>query len=87
VARADIPPLETIRDADRLLPYVRRVARETYFDPDWLWNFCKGMQEAGLPTERTIDALERQHTANRLPWHMRLWRRIQIKLVKGFWDY
>ena len=85
--RADIPPLETIRDHEVLEPYVRRVARETWFDPDWLWNFCKGMQDAGLPTERTLDALRRQHEANRLPLLARLFRRVHLKVARGFWDY
>ncbi len=87
MSRADIPPLDTIRDAGRLMPIIRRIARETYFDPDWLWNFAKGMQDAGLPTERTVEALQRQLAANRLPLTGRLWRRIHLKAVKGFWDY
>ena len=87
MSRADIPPLDTIRDSGALEPYVRRVARETWFDPDWLWNFCKGMQAAGLPTERTLEALRRQHEANRLPFLARLFRRVHLKVVRGFWDY
>ncbi len=84
---ADIPAPETVRDYDLLAPHVRRVARETWFDPDWLWNFVKGMQNAGLPTETTLAALQRQHRQHRLPWAKRLWRRIQIKAVKGYWWY
>ncbi|MBI3972209.1 MAG: hypothetical protein HY332_13050 [Chloroflexi bacterium] len=84
--RADIPPRETVRDYDVLEPHVRRIARETWFDPDWLWNFCKGMQDAGQPTERTVAALERQHAANRLSFGQRLSRRLQLK-AKGYWDY
>ena len=87
MSRADIPPLESIRDHQILEPYVRRVARETWFDPDWLWNFCKGMQDAGVPTATTLAALERQRLHHRLPLPKRLWRRVQIKAVKGFWDY
>jgi hypothetical protein len=87
MARADIPAPDSVRDYAVLEPHVRRAARETYFDPDWLWNFVKGMQDAGLPTERTLDALRRQHEANKLPPSKRLWRRVQIKVLKGFWDY
>jgi hypothetical protein len=87
VSRADIPPPDQVRDYDVLAPHVRRAAVETWFDPDWLWNFCKGMQDAGLPTEQTLAALQRQHRAHRLPWHKQLVRRIHIKVVKGFWDY
>jgi len=87
MARSDIPPLTSIRDYQVLEPHVRRAARETWFDPDWLWNFCKGMQDAGLPTERTLAALQRQHQANRLPDSKRLFRLIHLKAVKGFWDY
>lgn len=85
--RADMPAPNSVRDYDVLNPLVRRIAVETWFDPDWLWNFAKGMQDAGLPTERTMDALRRQHAAHRLPRLKRLWRRVQIKVVKGFWDY
>ena len=84
---ADIPAPHTIRDYDLFLPHVRRAARETWFDPDWLWNFVKGMQDAGLPTERTLAALRRQHDAHRLAPHKRLLRLAHLKLVKGFWDY
>ena len=87
MARADIPTPDQVRDYVLLEPHVRRAAVETWFDPDWLWNLVKGMQDAGLPTERTLDALRRQHQAHRLPLSTRLWRRIQIKVVKGFWDY
>ena len=87
MSRADIPPLDTVRDRTLLEPHVRRAARETWFDPDWLWNFVKGMQDAGLPTERTLAALRRQHDAHRLPAHKRLLRLAHLKLLKGFWDY
>jgi hypothetical protein len=87
MGRADIPPLETLRDSAVLEPYVRRAARETWFDPDWLWNFCRGMQDAGLPTERTLEALQRQHQVHRLPWPKRALRRVHLKAVRGFWDY
>ncbi|HXI15108.1 MAG TPA: hypothetical protein VNM48_01965 [Chloroflexota bacterium] len=87
MARSDIPTPDQVRDYALLEPQVRRAAVETWFDPDWLWNFVKGMQDAGLPTERTLDALRRQHQAHRLPLPTRLWRRVQIKVVKGFWDY
>lgn len=87
MSRADIPDRGTIREYEMLEPHVRRTARETWFDPDWLWNFCKGMQDAGFPTQRTLEALHRQHRANRLPWATRLWRRIQLKVIRGFWDY
>lgn len=87
MARADIPPLDTIRDREVLEPLVRRTARETWFDPDWLWSFAKGMQDAGLPTERTRDALERQRVAHRLPAGKRLLRFVHLKAVKGYWDY
>ena len=85
--RADIPAPETVRDHAILEPHVRRAARETWFDPDWLWNFCKGMQDAGLPTERTLQALQRQHQMHRLPWHLRLYRLYHLKVTKGFPDY
>ena len=84
---ADIPPPRTIRDWHVLAPHVRRAARETWFDPDWLWSFCKGMQDAGLPTETTLAALQRQHRHHRLPLPKRLWRRVHLKVVKGFWAY
>ena len=87
MARADIPPLETVRDRAVLEPHVRRAARETWFDPDWLWNFVKSMQDAGLPTERTLAALQRQHTAHRLPPLKRVLRLAHLKVAKGFWDY
>ncbi|HEX2036093.1 MAG TPA: hypothetical protein VHS99_18080 [Chloroflexota bacterium] len=87
MAAKDIPPLETIRDYQLLAPHVRLAARETWFDPDWLWNFCKGMQDAGLPTEQTLAALQRQHHVHRLPLTKRLLRRVHLKVVKGFWDY
>lgn len=87
MARADIPPPDTIRDYSILEPHVRRAAAETWFDPDWLWNFVKGMQDAGLPTERTLEALRRQHLVHRLPRHKRLLRAVHLKVVKGFWDY
>lgn len=84
---ADIPAPQTIRDYELFLPHVRRAARETWFDPDWLWNFVKGMQDVGLPSESTRAALERLHRQHRLPWSKRLLRRVQIKVVKGFWHY
>ena len=84
---ADIPPPESVRDYAILAPHVRRAARETWFDPDWLWNFCKGMQDAGLPTETTLAALHRQHQHHLLPLPKRLLRRVHLKVVKGFWDY
>ena len=87
MAREDIPPLGSVRDGAALEPHVRRAARETWFDPDWLWNFVKGMQDAGLPTERTLAALQRQHAAHRLPLHKRLIRRVHLKVVKRFWEY
>lgn len=87
MARADIPPLDTIRDWQVLEPHVRKAARETWFDPDWLWNFCKGMQDAGLPTERTLAALHRQHQAHRLTPTKRIIRFVQLRVSKGFWDY
>ena len=87
MARADIPPLESIRDRDVLEPLVRRTARETWFDPDWLWSFAKGMQDAGLPTESTLAALERQRAAHELPLVKRLVRLVQLKAIKGYWDY
>ena len=87
MARSDIPSLDTIRDAEVLKPLVRRTARETWFDPDWLWNFCKGMQDAGLPTERTIAALERQRQANQLKPGARLYRLLHLKAIRGYWDY
>jgi hypothetical protein len=83
----DLPAPDTVRDYAVLDPHVRRVARETWFDPDWLWNLAKGMQDAGVSTDRTLEALLRQHRAHRLAWHKRLWRRVQIKVVKGFWAY
>jgi hypothetical protein len=85
--RTDIPHPESVRDYALLKPHVRRAARETWFDPDWLWNLCKGMQDAGLPTERTLQALQRQHQMHRLPFWARLYRLYHLKIVKGFWDY
>ncbi len=87
MARSDIPRRDQVRDYAALEPHVRRASRETWFDPDWLWNMCKGMQDAGLPTERTPEALQRQHQAHRLPLAKRLLRLVQLKLVKGYWDY
>ena len=87
MARADIPPLESIRDRERLEPLVRRTARETWFDPDWLWSFVKGMQDAGLPTETTLAALERQRAAHELTFGKRLYRLLHLKTIKGYWDY
>jgi hypothetical protein len=87
MARADLPVVEQIRDHALLAPLVRRTARETWFDPDWLWNFAKGMQDAGLPTERTLAALERQRRANLIPPSKRFLRLVQLKTIKGFWDY
>jgi hypothetical protein len=84
---ADVPAPETIRDYDLLAPLVRRTARETWFDPDWLWRFCQGMQDAGLPTETTLAALERQYRHHRLPFLKRLLRRVHLKVVRGFWAY
>jgi hypothetical protein len=85
--RADLPNIAEIRDHATFAPLVRRTARETWFDPDWLWSFVKGMQDAGLPTERTLAALRRQHQANLLPPGKRLFRLFQLKVIKGFWDY
>ena len=87
MSRADIPPLDSIRDRAALEPHVRRAARETWFDPDWLWNFVKGMQDAGVPTESTLAALKRQHEAHRLTGCKQLFRWFHLKLAKGFWDY
>lgn len=87
MARSDIPIPDQVRDYAVLEPHVRRATRETWFDPDWLWNFCKGMQDAGLPTERTLEALQRQHQAHRLPLPKRLLRLVHLKLIKGYWDY
>ena len=87
MARTDIPPLDSIRDRARLEPLVRRTARETWFDPDWLWSFVKGMQDAGLPTESTLAALERQRAAHALPLRKRLFRVVHLKAMKGYWDY
>lgn len=87
MSRADIPSPNQVRDYAVLKPHVRRAAVETWFDPDWLWNFVKGMQDAGLATERTLAALHRQHQAHKLPLSKRLVRRVQLKVVKGFWDY
>jgi len=87
VARADIPALDTVRDRALLEPLVRRTARETWFDPDWLWNFAKGMQDAGLPTERTLAALDRQREAHKIPPLKRIARIVQLKAIKGYWDY
>ena len=87
MARSDIPALEGIRDRERLEPLVRRTTRETWFDPDWLWSFAKGMQDAGLPTEQTLAALERQRAAHELPPVKRLLRLFQLKVIKGYWDY
>ena len=87
MARSDIPALDSIRDRERLEPLVRRTARETWFDPDWLWSFAKGMQDAGLPTESTLAALERQRSAHALPLAKRLIRLVHLKAMKGFWDY
>ena len=86
MAVKDIPPLESIRDYQRLEPLVRITTRETWFDPDWLWNFCKGMQDAGLPTEATLAALDRQRTANRLTPGKRIIRFVHLK-VRGYWGY
>ena len=87
MSRADIPPLDSIRDRAVLEPLVRRTARETWFDPDWLWSFVKGMQDAGLPTARTLAALERQREAHRLPLGKQLFRLVHLKAIKGYWDY
>ena len=87
MSRADIPSLDTIGDAAVLAPNVRRTARETWFDPDWLWNFCKGMHDAGVPTERILAALDRQYQVHRLPFAKRLLRRVHLKAVRGYWDY
>ena len=87
MARSDIPQLDSIRDRARLEPLVRRATRETWFDPDWLWSFAKGMQDAGLPTETTVAALERQRAAHRLPRTKRLLRLVHLKAIKGYWDY
>lgn len=84
---ADIPAPDSIRDYDLFLPHVRRAARETWFDPDWLWNFVKGMQDAGLPSESTLAALQRQHRQHRLSWSKRLLRRVHLKVATGFWQY
>jgi hypothetical protein len=83
----DLPPREQIRDYERLAPFVRRMARDTWLDPDWLWRFCLGMQEAGLSTEAILAALERQHRSNRLSWAKRLFRRFHLKVIRGFWSY
>ncbi len=87
MARTDLPDITQIRDHAVFAPHVRRAARQTWFDPDWLWNFVKGMQDAGLPTDRTLAALERQHQANLLPPSRRLFRLLHLKAIKGFWDY
>jgi hypothetical protein len=87
MSRRDIPPLDTIRDADQLMPYVRRTARETWLDPDWLWGFCKAMQDSGLPTERTVDAIERQRQAFRMSPPVRAYRYVHLKAIRGYWDY
>jgi hypothetical protein len=87
MARTDIPAPDQVRDYALLEPHVRRAARETWFDPDWLWNMCKAMQDAGLPTERTLESLHRQHEAHRLPLGKRLFRIVHLKLLKGYWDY
>ena len=87
MARSDIPPLDSIRDRELLEPLVRRATRETWFDPDWLWSFAKGMQDAGLPTQTTVAALERQREAHRLPPAKRLLRLVHLKAIKGYWDY
>ncbi len=84
---ADIPSPESVRDYAVLAPHVRRAARDTWFDPDWLWNFCKGMQDAGLPTETTLAALQRQYLRHRLPFAKRLLRRVHLTLIKGYWRY
>ena len=70
--------LASLPDLDRLRPVVNRVARETWFNPDWLWNFCRSMHLAGLSTDQTIAALTRQGDANRLPRSKRALRRVQL---------
>lgn len=87
MARADIPPLDTIRDRALFEPLVRRTTRETWFDPDWLWSFVKGMQDAGVPSVSTLAALERQRAAHVLTPATRLFRRVHLKAIKGYWDY
>ena len=72
------PDLASLPDLDRLRPVVNRVARETWFNPDWLWNFCRSMHSAGLSTDQTIAALTRQGDANRLPRSKRALRRAQL---------
>jgi uncharacterized protein (TIRG00374 family) len=72
------PELASLPDLDRLRPVVNRVARETWFNPDWLWNFCRSMHSAGLSTDQTIAALTRQGDANRLPRLKRALRRVQL---------
>jgi hypothetical protein len=72
------PELASLPDLDRLRPVVNRVARETWFNPDWLWNFCRSMHSAGLSTDQTIAALTRQGDANRLPRSKRALRRVQL---------
>jgi hypothetical protein len=84
---ADLPDPASIRDYRLLEPHVRRTARETWLDPDWLWNFCKGMQQAGQPTERIMEAMERQRLANRLSLGKRLFRWFHLKFIRGFRDY
>lgn len=87
MVRADIPPLDNIRDRTLFEPLVRRTARETWFDPDWLWSFVKGMQDAGLPSASTLAALERQRVAHALSPVTRLYRLVHLKAIKGYWDY
>ena len=72
------PGLAILPDLDRLRPVVNRVARETWFNPEWLWNFCRSMHSAGLSTDQTIEALTRQGEANRLPRSKRALRRVQL---------
>ena len=85
--RADIPALAEIRDRTLFEPLVRRTARETWFDPDWLWSFVNGMQDAGLPSASTLAALERQRAAHALILGKRLYRLFHLKAIKGYWDY
>ncbi len=72
------PDLATLPDLERLRPVVDRVSRETWFNPDWLWTFCRSMHLAGLSTDQTIAALARQGEANRLPRSKRALRRVQL---------
>jgi hypothetical protein len=87
MAKSDIPAPDQVRDYAQFEPLIRQTANETWFDPDWLWNFVKGMQDAGLPTERTLAALQRQHVANKLTGGKRLFRFFHLRLIGGYWGY